>query len=122
LLVATWAVWCLSLVVMPLTAYLFATFIPPDNDDNFGMGPFLSGAILGGLLSVLAGIVSLVLGIRMRAVRPLSNRWLSLFERVVLITPPAGVLAVAAGLIGGNPIGALAVYLAAAAIALVQLR
>lgn len=108
-------------MVMPFSTYMAATFVAPDKSDDFGMGPFLGGAIIGGILSIVAGIVTLVTGIRMRAVRPLGNRWLLGLERIVLISPSAGILAAAVGLVGSSPVGAAAVYIAAAALSLVQL-
>jgi hypothetical protein len=107
---------------MPLTAITFHSAFAPDKDDDFGMGPFLSGAIFGGVLCVVAGVASVAIGVRMRAVRPLNNRWLLAVERIVLVSPPAGMLAVAAGLISGSPIGGGPIYLAAVALVLLSLR
>ncbi len=122
LLVATWALWLVSLIATPLTAVGFQTFIAPAKDDDFGMGPFLTGAILGGILCVIAGIAAIAVSVRMRRVYPLRRRWLLVIERLILVSPPAVLLAAAAGLIASGPIGGAFVFLAVAALALVTIR
>jgi hypothetical protein len=122
LLVATWLAWAVSVVATPLTGYLMHAWVSPEESDDFGMGPFLSGVMLGGLLSVLSGFAALAMCGRLRTVRPLGSRALLIIERIVLISPPAAILSGAVGLVGSNPLLAATIYLGAAAIALLQLR
>lgn len=105
LLIATWLTWGFSVASLPVTAYLFAHFIKPDPTDDFGMGPFLSGAILGAILSILLGTVALVLHIKARQARPLERLPLSVLEWLVLVLPPALVFVVAASFVGAAVVG-----------------
>jgi len=123
LLTATWVLWALSLAVAPLLAIAFHTFIKPDETDDFGMGPFLSGVILGAILSGLFGIAALSTHVALRKTYPSSKSWpVRAFEKAVLAAPPALILSFAVQFMGGNPIVSAGFYLFSAATVLLLLR
>ncbi|MGC4069343.1 MAG: hypothetical protein QM784_32780 [Polyangiaceae bacterium] len=120
-LTAAWLVWGLSIASIPATAYLFHRFIAPDPTDDFGMGPFLSGVYLGGILSVSFGVTAAVLHAKARQFRPL-GMLLSVLEWLLFVLPPALVLVFAAVLLGGAAFGVPIVAIALVLLALSKFR
>ncbi len=122
LLVAAWVMWLISVVALPLTTYLVAWLVQPSADDEYGLGPFLGGAFLGGLLAVVTGIVALVLGTKMRRARPLPRRALRVLERLIWISPAIAVFSIMTGLWGSSWLVAAEVYAVAAVMVVVLVR
>lgn len=122
LLVVTWLTWGFAVTCLPLTAYLFATLVKPDPTDDFGLGPFLSGVILGAILSVLFGTVALVLHSRARQVRPLRRLPLAVLEWLILALPPALVFVLASSFVGATPLGLPVAGLGLAILAFAKFR
>jgi hypothetical protein len=121
-LLAAWLVWGLSIASIPCTAYLFSRFVAPDPNDDFGLGPFLSGVFLGGVLSVCFGVTAAVLHSKARQLRPLVGMVLSFIEWLVFVLPPAIVLVLAAALLGGPMVGLPVVVIALVIVAFTRSR
>jgi hypothetical protein len=100
LLLAAWLSWGLSIASIPSLAFLFASFIKPDPTDDFGMGPLLSGAILGVFVSIVLSATALLLYGKARRVHPAKGTLQSIVEWVALLLPLAMVLLLATGFMG----------------------
>lgn len=118
----TWVLWTLSLVIAPALALGFHQFIEPDESDDFGMGPFLSGVLLGVLLSLVFGVAALAFNIAWRKAHPLQHAPLRFTEKAVLVAPPALLIAMAAQFTGGNFVVSTVLYLFATAVVVAILR
>jgi hypothetical protein len=118
----TWVFWGLSLVITPALALGFGQFIEPDESDDFGMGPFLTGVLLGVLLSLVFGVAAVAFNRAWRKTHPLQRATLRLAEKAVLVAPPALLAAMAAQFTAGNFIVSAVLYLFATAIVVVILR